>query len=1617
MKRCLATLLCLLVTSTAAAALSPLRQRSESGVQRLAASAGAPLQVSRSRLRGVVTWLRTTPGSPVPVAGAASAQARARSFLASSADVFGVATGSEFEVAAVTGPDEVGISHVRLRMTYRGVPVTGATFLVHLGSAGLVAASAVDVPAVEESAASASLTQAQAQAAAAALLRTAAAGPTAPAFARTELQILNPAIFGGPDAGSHLAWFLDVRGEAFRHFVWIDANTGQPLMHFDALARARDREVYDGQSMAALPGSLARQEGDGATQDEEVDDAYDYSGDTYDYFLTEHGRDSFDDDGAAIVSTVRHCPAPLACPFPNAFWDGTQVAYGEGFARADDINAHELTHAVTEHTAGLYYCTASGALNESFSDIFGEAVDLHNESGDDRAGVRWLVGEDAAYGGIRNMIDPDTFEQPASTQDHRFFCSQSCTDFDGGGVHINSGVLNHAFALTVDGGSFDGHVVTGIGLARAGRIFYRTLVHYLTETSGFRDAYDGLLQACDDLVGTAQIGKQHCNRLQAALEAVSLHVSPCPVCGDGEVGGSEQCDDGDRASGDGCDFNCTTTSCGNAVVTAGEECDDGNTTGGDMCRKDCKLSSSCSLFEPEDLPLAITSTSQSSSIEVSGLDSIRQVGILSLTGTHDRLFDLLFTLRHPQGDAVSALYAGCPIGDFALSLSDDATSRPPCPLSGAGIHTPLEPLWPLAQDDPNGTWTLELDNDLGAGSGTLQDWKLLLCDLPRPELEACGDYEGDGIAGGGTDEYDLVLTEPQGVRAEFVGDAACLDKSLLIHDSQGQLVARSIEFAACASVRATLDPGAYVLRVHDEFGSEEHPYTVRFTTDDCAECGNGELEGSEECDAGAVQVDGCSASCRFERAELPLCQTVASDGFSALGADHFSITLSQKTLLRLETSGVSGCPGDTVLELRTLDGALIGSDDEGGQGSCSLLDIELAAGQYAVDVSGFAGMAMPPYTVRMSSADCSVCGNAAVEIGEECDDGNGSAGDGCDDACLYEAPDGWSCPPQWYGDGECDCGCDLLDSDCPTPMATHCDFNGCFQGIPDPEDNTQCIPFGSCGDGAVGPAEECDDGNRDDDDGCDFFCHLEVPAGWTCKADRFDDGECDCGCSKLDADCPSPDAVHCDNNVCPAGDPLPGDNTQCTGPTCGDGFLEEGEQCEDGNVAGGDGCGAQCSIETVALTLCTPHEDDGITAGKAEHFRFTVPAAAIVRLETGAASGCPGNTTLSLLTDGGLVLENHDSGAGNCSVIEQLLAAGTYRVAVQRYDSQALPAYRLLVSSGACNGAVCGNSQVEPLEECDDDNLASDDGCSASCLWEIPAAWSCPRDSYGNGICDCGCGVTDVDCPDDSADACESDSCATTASPDEEAPASCVSSQCGNGIYDQAEECEDGNVNIGDGCDPLCLYEAEPVTTCTTHFDTGITGFSDTDRFSFTVTATSLVTLTTRPVSGLPEDTVLAFYTTNLQLLAESVVSPTSGNETQLAAVLGPGRYIAGVREWKGDPFDRYLMRIDVGACSACGDGMLQDGETCDDGAGNSGASGSYCSHACVPAGCGAPLTRSGKPSASDALYALKAAIALVYCDARVCDVSGNGVIAASDALLILRLAVGLPVQVNCASA
>jgi Zn-dependent metalloprotease/chitodextrinase len=220
---------------------------------------------------------------------------------------------------------------------------------------------------------------------------------------------------------------------------------------------------------------------------------------TFDYYKNTFGRVSYDGDSSALISYVHY-----GSEYINAFWDGSSMNYGDGDGvqfgplTSTDIVAHEITHGVTEHSANLIYEGESGALNESFSDIFGVVVDFYANP----TQANFLMGDQIdllSRRGMRNMANPKEFKNP-DTYKGRFW------DSIHNEVHVNSGVQNYWFFLLCQGGSGVNdkgiaYNVSGIGMDKAAAIAYRTLTVYLTPNSTYADACYYSIKAAEDLYG------------------------------------------------------------------------------------------------------------------------------------------------------------------------------------------------------------------------------------------------------------------------------------------------------------------------------------------------------------------------------------------------------------------------------------------------------------------------------------------------------------------------------------------------------------------------------------------------------------------------------------------------------------------------------------------------------------------------------------------------------------------------------------------------------------------------------------------------------------------------------------------------------------------------------------------------------------------------------------------------------------------------------------------------------------------------------------------------------------------------------------------------------------
>ena len=262
-------------------------------------------------------------------------------------------------------------------------------------------------------------------------------------------------------------------------------------------AGRKQRGVYDAGQLGALPGTLVRDEGADAVSDLHANQAYDGAGLTYDFFRTIFQRDSIDGKGLRLDSTIHYQQH-----FNNAFWNGQQMVYGDGdgklftgFTDCIDVIAHELTHGLIQYAVpgGLDYESQSGALNESISDVFGSVVKQWSLKQTSEQ-ADWLIGAGIMAPGVgkalRSLADPGNTELTWSGDDQpKRFAAYA----EGGAVHTNSGIPNHAFYATC-------MALRGNSWSRAAPVWYQALA-LLTPGATFADMARATAQAAAMLYG------------------------------------------------------------------------------------------------------------------------------------------------------------------------------------------------------------------------------------------------------------------------------------------------------------------------------------------------------------------------------------------------------------------------------------------------------------------------------------------------------------------------------------------------------------------------------------------------------------------------------------------------------------------------------------------------------------------------------------------------------------------------------------------------------------------------------------------------------------------------------------------------------------------------------------------------------------------------------------------------------------------------------------------------------------------------------------------------------------------------------------------------------------
>ncbi|XHF14920.1 M4 family metallopeptidase [Archangium gephyra] len=456
--------------------------------------------------------------SPAGTVGELRAKDELREAVVELAPVFRV-SGEDLVLKRST-VDAQGNRHVRFQQTLNGLRVVGGELIVHADGAG-------NIYAVNGSARTGEQVSAAARVAPEAALQAAVAGSTARgASAQGDAKLVY--VRAEHSQELRLAYEVSVKGERegmpADDLVYVDALRGGVLLENPLIHSVLNRKVYSANNGTTTPGTLKRSEGQAAVGDAHVDINYDMLGVTYNCYKTLFNRDSYNNAGAILTSTVHY-----STNYVNAYWDGTQMVYGDGnnsdsieLGKDLDVTVHELTHAVTDSESDLVYSGESGGLNESMSDIFAGVCESWNRGWAVDADI-FKIGEDiwtpaTAGDALRYMDDP---AKDGASLD--FYGDYSA----GVDVHYSSGISNLVFSLLTKGGTHprgkSTNVVAAIGPEKAGRIFYKANTDLFTASTTFDQAKTYTIQAAEALYG---VGSAEALAVNDAWKAVGVPPPP-----------------------------------------------------------------------------------------------------------------------------------------------------------------------------------------------------------------------------------------------------------------------------------------------------------------------------------------------------------------------------------------------------------------------------------------------------------------------------------------------------------------------------------------------------------------------------------------------------------------------------------------------------------------------------------------------------------------------------------------------------------------------------------------------------------------------------------------------------------------------------------------------------------------------------------------------------------------------------------------------------------------------------------------------------------------------------------------------------------------------------------
>ncbi|GIF23190.1 Zn-dependent metalloprotease [Actinoplanes tereljensis] len=470
----------------------------------------AALEQARAE-RGGVALVSNDPwrGTPSMVGMSSPFGGDARAWLKQHAGLFGMADPGAQLRPLREQRDPTGERHLWFEQHIDGIPVLGSRVGLHLDRTGRTvefvtngAEPALAVPTTKATVADS-----------AALATARLALPGGRLAEPVRLALLPADADPGRASPTVLAWqvWLADPAAGVSNVYFVDATGGRLVYALPRASEAKHRSIRDANKLTELPILPKRVEGQGPSDVADVNDAYDRLGQVYDYYSNVHSRDSYNGTGGDLNAVVRVRQKKDEKWVNAAFVPGDidTMIYGEDMVVLD-VTAHELTHGVTFSTADLWYMYQSGALNESFSDIFGEAVENYVRKSND-----WLMGaEIPGIGAIRSMAFPEIFGDPDNY--HKF--KSGCGDW--GGVHSNSGIQNKMFYL----------LSTKIGIEKAAKIAYRTLTTYLSPRARFTDSRVGFMESANKLYGKSSAEAKEAEAAWTAVGVDGVFEQPRQDC-------------------------------------------------------------------------------------------------------------------------------------------------------------------------------------------------------------------------------------------------------------------------------------------------------------------------------------------------------------------------------------------------------------------------------------------------------------------------------------------------------------------------------------------------------------------------------------------------------------------------------------------------------------------------------------------------------------------------------------------------------------------------------------------------------------------------------------------------------------------------------------------------------------------------------------------------------------------------------------------------------------------------------------------------------------------------------------------------------------------------------